>query len=1427
MAANLTQMGGGQVGRRPVGGHQVSQFVYGQIMTQQVPTAGWHSSVPPNVRIGNAMNIITNSFLAVPNADINSVVTGGLTFERDAYTSSPDKPTYETRIKARVNELFQKRQANEQNIQNSLSHATAQNQAQMMMSQNMQMRGMGQPMQQGFPTLQQQMQTSPINQPGQANLGVNNPNGLPMNPNQPVMQMGAQMRPQMAMQSVMANLSPQDRVKAHQLAISKMNSLTEPQRAQYRAMLQQKFGPQVLAQLQQENMDPLLYFFQSQCAAQMLQSAQKGQAGVNQIGMPMQAHQQRPTNQPGQQLPTGPNGEYGPFANVESIISQQKAGLIAQEAGQMVVPASSGAGRNATPQPIGSMAGPNQGPGQPTLSHQLPQHFNHQPAQQMKMDQRAAQTQAQIRAQAQAKQMQGQPGGLNGPGGASQSPGMNTLNAPVRRTPMVGQIEGHPQLGQGNVPFGQQRMDPRFNQPGQRIPMGPNGNMSRSQMLNNILAQMPADTQQQVLSLPQDKIPETILRWNAARGAGPIAGRPQPQIGQIGPINPIPQAMNQFPTGNNGLGQHPNLNMQMNQQMTQQNQFMMQQMNKLRNPNMPQSPLDRQALMDNMNIPPRIMEQLRASMAQGVSPDLKKWGQLKQWMEQKNLPAGVIQQLLNYQIAQFQSHLKSQAAVGLNAAGSQPPQSNIPQQGIHLNGQQNPQMVQPTPGIAGPNVGLAVSVQELQNARNHEKFKGWPDDKIRHFLLNYKMQAMKRATNQMPGPSAQTPQVAQPGQTAQTPSQSANGSAAPQRQQNVGPETGTVSPAVQARNVKQPQNRAAPNVSAVSTAKAGTKRPMPDDAAEVTNASNTPVQRPHTQQPQAPRPGTSSVPQIPQFSPEQLAAMSPEQRQKYEALVKSRQSGTMSDEMLRLKAIGQEQHQAALKEQLPDIPMTPEQYRDTAQKIQTMCNEMNKISKILGRWYALTHNDECAKLFFKLRIRLMKQYIDGDKMTGLKERFSITPTDLDNTRSMLESMARDVAAHYPHGMRKNLSQQNAPEPAPQGVSTQHNVPTTQPAPLNAANLEKQTQALNRIHQRNNSRAGQPPAAPTTAQPPFPFGAQSPDGQPTYAGKPAVTQDNLHLPARKKVKTEPRAGTGPSQNGSVANASPQVQKLSSPEMTKRQAPAEAKQAQKFFCPDPYCDSRNIGFTTEETLRKHTEEEHIKPAEDPMSFAIGGLAEVLGLDANGKVKKMPPAGNNTQSPGDTSKPVQTSSGKAEPANSREAPMKRQGSTAGSKPNELIKAIVGKAGAPKPDSLLGTTAGITTQAVGGEAIANTIDPQELLSGVTGLEMGGGGAILDMNVYRAITPNDTPESSKDSASSEPNSDVSEGVALNVTLDMGFGTWDPFGFGLDPSAHVDFGNPDNFSSAPYQSFAWEDHEPDFDKPFALDTSLFSLDVSQ
>jgi hypothetical protein len=786
----------------------------------------------------------------------------------------------------------------------------------------------------------------------------------------------------------MAGLSPQDQVKVNNLALARINQMPEQQRGQSRLVVQTRLGREMVARLQQENIDPLVYFIQSQ----IIHTMRTQQASANPAGMAMQAHQNRSMNQPGQQLPGGPNTPFSPFSNVE-IMNQQKAGLMAQEAGQMVVPASSVAGRNATPQPLGPSPGPNQGAGQAAMPHQLQhQQFNQpQPIpQQIKMDQRvadqrAAETQAQIRAQAQANKMQGQPGGLNGPGAVSQSPAMNTLNAPVRRPPMVGaQADGHPPMGQGNVPFGQPMMDPRFNQMAQRAPVGPNANINRNQMLS-LIQQMPPETQQQIIGLPPDKVPEMLMKLNASRRGVQMPGQPQPQPGHIGPVgNPVGQPMGQFPAGNNNVGQQPNLGMSMNQQ----SQLLMQQpLNKLRNQNGLQHTPDRNAMMDSMNVPVKILDSLRTSSNGNLPAELKRWGQLKHWITQNNIPQANVQPLLSIQNAQFQSFLKNQAQHAANLQGNQP---NMQQQGVHTNGQITPQMGQPTPNMTGANSMITISPQEFQNAKNHDNFKNWPDDKIHRWLMQMKVQGLKRsgmASMHVPPQSSQpkltqaqatpaqglppqAPTVSQPGSIPAVPTpQPANGAVPPQRQQNAVPEPSPSNPpATQNRNNKQPQNnRGPPNVPAAPTQKLGTKRRSSDDVTEVPNPSSAPVQRPTSQQAQ-PVASTPSQGQPPFLNPEQVAGLKPDQRQKYEAILKNRQNGNpqLVEGLARLKTISQEQHQLAMKEQLPDIPMTPEQYRDTAQKIQALSIEMGKIGKIVGRWYSLTRNDGRAALFFKM-----------------------------------------------------------------------------------------------------------------------------------------------------------------------------------------------------------------------------------------------------------------------------------------------------------------------------------------------------------------------------------------------------------------------------------------------------------------------------
>ncbi|KAI0390816.1 hypothetical protein F5Y17DRAFT_40734 [Xylariaceae sp. FL0594] len=1432
MAANLNAlpMGGGVPNLRRQPQQQfLSTLLYTQISSHQY-SSGWQSTVRPQIRVIKALNILTNSFLAMQHIEPNQIINSVLAFEREAFERSPDQATYEARIGARVNELFKKRQANEANLHSSLSaqaaaqaqaHAQAQAQPQQMMmgGQNMSMRAMGQPLPPGFQNPQHQVSPPAMNQPGQINMGLNHPNNLQMNPANPqMMQMGDQMRPRVPNFSIIPGLTHQEQVRVQQLALQRFNHMPEQQRASNRMVLNSKLPAELAARLAQDNIDPLIYFLQNSIATNL-----RNQRGVvNPAGMAMQGQQNRAMNQPGQQMPGGPNAAFG-FSNAE-IINQQKAGMMAQEAGQMVVPASSVGARNATPQPLGPSQGPPQGPNQSAMAHGLPHQFNQAPPiPQHIMDQRAAQTQAEIRAQAQAKQMQGQPGGLNGPGAVSQSPAMNTLNAPVRRPPMVGaQADGHPPAGQGNVPFGQPMSDPRFNQMSHRPVVGPSPN-GRNQMLHSILQQMPPDVRQEVLKMPADKIPEIIVRWNASRRGVAPPGHPQPQPGQIGPVGApgLQPMMGQFSPGTGSAAQQPGLGMPVNQQ----NQLMMQQMSKMRNP----------AVMDSLSIPPKVLDSVRANVG-NIPPDVKKWGQLKQWLSQNPSPRIDIQQILSFQNAQYQTMLKNQGP-GQGVTGHHVSQPNIQQQGA--NGQVITQTVPPAPGTRGANAGFSVTPQELESARNMENFKGWSDERIEQALLQMRYQINRRtAPMHMGGFQAQpsqpkpspvqapptqilqppAPPVAQPGPVpAASTLQPANGAGPLQREPAVVPEANSGnSGAAQNRSnsTKQPQGRGAPP---------SKKRRSSDDAVEVTNPSSTPLQRAVSQQQQAqPVSAAPAQPQGVHLTPEQVAALNPEQRQKYDALVKSRQNG-VAEALNRLKAIGQEQHQIAIHEQLPDVPMTSEQYRETAQRIQGLCLEMTRMSKLLSRWYALTRDDAKARLFFKMRLRLIKQYVDGEKLTTLKDKFTISTADLERTRAVLENIAGDLA-NYSQSMKKNLSQQNAQEAALPPAA-----PVAQPVPLNAANLEKQTQALSKVHQKSANKAVQPPAAPTTAQPPFPFGAQSPDGQPTYAGKPAVTQDNLQLPPRKKARTNANV------NGASASASPQVQKQSSPQMTKRPATGEAKQAPAkhiFTCPEQGCEFHSIGFPDEMAQRKHMEDEHTKPAEDPLKYATEALAEALGLDANGKPKKTAAVGSNVQSPSDGPKQQSQASpgpGRPDPTNARGSPMWRQGSTAGSKPNDLIKSIAGKTGTPKPEAnLASTTSGATGQhSAANEAMGSTIDPQDLLFRIPGLDVGGGGAISDMSLYRSITPNFTPESAQFSASSEPNSDVSEGVSLNIALDVGVDQWDPFaGPTLDPDTDFTL-NANDLSGIGYPPFtSWDEVNIDFDKPFVPDSSLFSLDVA-
>jgi hypothetical protein len=88
------------------------------------------------------------------------------------------------------------------------------------------------------------------------------------------------------------------------------------------------------------------------------------------------------------------------------------------------------------------------------------------------------------------------------------------------------------------------------------------------------------------------------------------------------------------------------------------------------------------------------------------------------------------------------------------------------------------------------------------------------------------------------------------------------------------------------------------------------------------------------------------------------------------------------------------------------------------------------------------------------------------------------------------------------------------------------------------------------------------------------------------------------------------------------------------------------------------------------------------------------------------------------------------------------------------------------------------------------------DLSAGISrSLESITGTLVPDYGTYRSLTPNDTPESSKDSGASEPTSDIAENAALDIGL-----SFQP----LDNDLLYDLNNinMENFESPDYSMFA-------------------------
>jgi len=944
-----------------------------------------------------------------------------------------------------------------QGLQQSINdQARAQAQAQQAAAQQQMMNQNGmqgqmtrpQPAQQGFHHLQHQMTASPI--PGQGNQqpGGGLPNqGMPQNmtPSQQqqfqmsMQQQGQQNpqnglgRPQNNGQQPGQQQSQQDAM-VNQLGHKLMAQATEQERNQVRLNLQSRMDAAILQGYAAKGIDPLFLYYRNQALQrigaqrrqqqqqqqQQQQAQQAQQAQAQAIITQQQAQnipatapamqQQRSTNRSpmnGQAQPPVSTGGNADFF-MGNMIDQQQQGVMAEQAGQTVVPMSN-AQRNATPQP-GLMANQQmnmndqRAAGNPNITAQQRQQlFNAQ--QQRAQQQQAAQAQQQqtARANTQAKAqqiaLQGQIGGMGpGPMPHQPSPAMSTLNAPLTRAPgQMNQPEAVHQLNP-NAQFGQP-LDPRFAQANQR-----------AQMNASIIATMPQELQNKLSTFPPERVNEVVLQYHqrqrqqqqqnaqAGRAQIPMQGnnqmRPGPQVPQEGQFNPQ-NALGQFMIANPGRpppaqlinGMSPQQQLLLQQQIGRMNPNHLQQRNANGVPMTPQAAQH----MDQMDIPQQALA--HPTMPRNIPQEIKKWGALKNWVQQSGgLAPDSLGNVINLQKAHYNQQLRVRNVANQLSAGGMPgggpgvpatlPPGIAPMaiMGNHI---QMPGMNMSQPGVP------QISAQDIQNARiTNPQLANASDDQIRNQIIRNRysshQQQQQRQTQMMQQQQLQLAQLAQlnnqqhrpgiPGQLQPPGGQNVPGQ---MQQPKQPPQVIDSAPPVANRaNRPTPVGRGIPPSSAsVEPPKNSLKRQSSEDVVEVPNPNSMMPQRTTPQQNTGlkgpPQAATAQPSRPQQLTPEQIQKLDPEARKKYEHSIRMFQqsqqnSNPASSLIAKLRQIASEENARGQNNPMPDLPMDPTMKASIQASLPMVVKPLKGMTSAIGKWYEATHDDARARNFFRM-----------------------------------------------------------------------------------------------------------------------------------------------------------------------------------------------------------------------------------------------------------------------------------------------------------------------------------------------------------------------------------------------------------------------------------------------------------------------------
>lgn len=904
------------------------------------------------------------------------------------------------------------------------SQAQAQQQQMMMMNQNgmqgqMPRNPTQQPPQQGFQHLQHQMQASPLppQQPqampnGPPNDGVqqNIPQNTQLQPNGMPLQI--QQGPGRPINAQQNQPTGNDAAEVQREAMKLFSEASEHEKANLRTALRGKMTP-AQAQTHEMNGGDIAFFWyrgqalskwrarqasmgQAQGTVQGQQSImpQHPQNGPAAAPMMQQQRSMNPSPMNGQpQPPTTMSGgpDFNSFlGNMENLIGQQQqAGVLAQEAGQIVVPVS--APRNSTPQPNVTMPGQAMNMNERSASNpmaraqaQQNQMFNAQQSQRMQQQQSQ---QAQARAQAQMG-LQGQPGGMpSGPMPPQQSPAMNPLNTPLR-TPS--QQPNLPEAGGMNQnPHSGQPLDPRFTQTNQMLRFANAMNGFNPAMLRD----MAPEQRQQFAAMPPEKMNEIAKNWQAQQNQMPQGLQMQGNNNTLrpGPPGPPGPPSAQFTQQQNALSQWMMRNPGQRpppallQGLTPPQQMLLQQQMQARPGSVDPRVVQQ---MDNMDIPPSYST--HHAMIQGYPQEIKKWGQLKQWVSSNpTLGPQAIESVKNMQkmhFLQLNKHRQQMQQQQLNPMGTAAqvggptPMAMAPRviaAPVAPMAPMGPNPVQAPNGMnMGPGVMRQITPQEIMNIRNHPsaKFANATDEQIRGFLYRTQINNMQAAQqrqaqqanitqvngqqvpqNVQPGlPNANqinTPQQAPPQMPQQKPASSAPDPSGPP----------VPAPANRPRPATNNKSMTAQSSPPTQLSKNNLKRASSDDVVEVPNPNG--QQHP---------PAASSMKVPPRLTEEQIARLDPEQRKGYEAALRQQSqarqqagAGIAAEVQKRFREIAAEEEKFVMDNAFPEIPMDEESKKNMISLLTAIVIPFLNVQRAFMKWFMQTRDDNRARQFLR------------------------------------------------------------------------------------------------------------------------------------------------------------------------------------------------------------------------------------------------------------------------------------------------------------------------------------------------------------------------------------------------------------------------------------------------------------------------------